>query len=121
MAEHPSRDDNETTSPAAARACPVCERAFLPVRRQLFCTDRCRKTAWRRRTTTTPAPAPVPPPRSRRQGTVYACPDCDTRYLAQQWCPDCNRPCRRLGTGGECVHCGDTLTVEELLAAAATP
>jgi len=33
-----------------------------------------------------------------------------------QWCPDCNRPCHRLGPGGECGSCGELLTVDELLA-----
>jgi len=30
--------------------------------------------------------------------------------------PDCNRPCHRLGPGGECGSCGELLTVDELLA-----
>ena len=33
-----------------------------------------------------------------------------------QWCPDCNRPCHRLGPGGEGGSCGELLTVDELLA-----
>jgi Zinc-ribbon containing domain len=41
--------------------------------------------------------------------------ECDTRYLGQQRCNDCHRWCRRLGRGGECGHCGELLTVSELL------
>ncbi len=44
---------------------------------------------------------------------VYACPDCETRYLGVQ---RCNRFCRRLGVGGSCPGCDDILTLEELLA-----
>jgi predicted nucleic acid-binding Zn ribbon protein len=114
MPDTPWRDDNETTSPAT-RSCPICERAFTPIRRQLFCSDRCRKTAWRRRTTTPAAALAVPPPHRTRQSTVYACPDCETRYLAEQWCPDCARPCRRVGPGGLCPHCEEPITVTDLL------
>ena len=32
----------------------------------------------------------------------YQCSECETRYLAEQWCPDCARPCQRLGPGGIC-------------------
>src|ERR1035437_5832043 len=33
---------------------------------------------------------------------IYQCSECETRYLAEQWCPDCARPCQRLGPGGIC-------------------
>ena len=42
--------------------------------------------------------------------------ECDTRYLGEQWCADCVRPCHALGLGGSCGHCGDLLTLDELLA-----
>jgi len=45
---------------------------------------------------------------------LYQCPDCETRYLAEQWCPDCSRPCQRLGAGGICPCCEEMITVEEL-------
>ena len=110
----PPRDDNETTTRTPKRPCPICGSPFTPIRRQLYCTNACRQTAHRRRKARTPAP--VPPAGQRRDHTIYQCPDCDNRYHAQQWCDDCNRPCRRLGTGGLCAHCGETLTIEELLA-----
>ncbi|MGH3514229.1 MAG: DUF2614 family zinc ribbon-containing protein [Pseudonocardiaceae bacterium] len=53
--------------------------------------------------------------RPRRDTTIYACPDCDTRTLGQQRCPDCNTFTRRLGPGGHCPHCDEPVTVNELL------
>jgi len=48
------------------------------------------------------------------QGTLYQCPECDTRYLAEQWSPDCPRPCRRFGAGGIRPSCEEMITVEKL-------
>jgi hypothetical protein len=111
--EPPSRDDNETTTQPAQRTCPICGVRFTPIRRQLYNTNACRQIAYRRRTATQTTAA-NPPARSPREQTIYTCNECDTRYLGTQWCPDCNRPCRRLGPGGEC-DCGELLTIEELL------
>jgi hypothetical protein len=47
---------------------------------------------------------------------VYQCGECDSRYLGEQWCTDCTRPCRSLGAGGLCGHLGEPLTVAEPLA-----
>ena len=44
---------------------------------------------------------------------VYECPDCGER-LNQRRCPDCNLFTRRIGTGGACPSCGETITIEEL-------
>jgi hypothetical protein len=107
------RDDNETTS-AAVLPCPVCGASFRRVRRQAFCSPACKQVAWRARHQPDRA-APVPASR-RRDNTVYQCGACDTRYLGEQWCADCVRPCRALGLGGSCGHCGDLLTLDELLA-----
>jgi hypothetical protein len=107
----PPRNDarNDTTA-----ACPVCGAPFTRNGRRRYCTDACRQAAWRRRAARPPRPAAPPGRRPRRQGTIYQCDDCETRYLAGQWCPDCNRPCRRLGAGGYCP-CGELLTIEELI------
>jgi hypothetical protein len=112
----PLRDDNETTTSPPKPTCPICGAPFTPVRRQTYCTNACRQIAWRRRHTPhDPDNATtLPPARSRRDHTIYTCTDCDTRYLAEQWCHDCHRPCRRLGPGGECP-CGELLTINELL------
>ncbi len=57
----------------------------------------------------------LPARRSRRDGTVYACGECDSRYLGEQWCHDCNRPCQRLGAGGTCPSCEEIILSEELI------
>jgi hypothetical protein len=96
-------------------ACPACGAVFTQAGCRRYRSDACRQAAWRRRHAGDPCTVPPPPPRrSRREGSIYQCPDCDTRYLSQQWCPDCTRPCRRLGPGG-CCPCGELLTVAELL------
>jgi len=101
-----------------ALLCPVCSSGSTPIRRQRFFSPACRQAAWRARQ---PAPIALSDPgptgrgTSRRSSTVYACPECETRYLAEQWCPDCNHPCRRLGSGGLCPSCKEPVTVDELL------
>jgi hypothetical protein len=57
----------------------------------------------------------LPARRSRRDGTVYACGEYDSRYLGEQWCQGCNRPCQRLGAGGTCPSCEDIILSEELI------
>ena len=94
-------------------ACPVCGAGFQPVRRQRYCSQPCRQAAYRRRL---PAdPIIVPPAVHRRDVTVYACTDCEQRYLGQQWCPDCQRPCVRVGVGGLCPTCDEPVAVEDLI------
>jgi len=108
----PSRNDNVTTSGPAAR-CPVCSAPFTPVRRQRYCTPACRQKAFRRRQ---PAPAPTAPAPgpARRQASIYQCAECDQRYLGDQWCHDCNRPCRLLGYGGTCPCCDEPVSASKL-------
>jgi hypothetical protein len=97
-----------------APGCLVCRRPLPAGRSRRFCSAACRQAAYRRRHQPSAATTPLPPRRSRLDGTVYQCPDCDTRYLAEQWCRDCSRPCRRLGAGGSCPNCDDLITTEEL-------
>jgi predicted nucleic acid-binding Zn ribbon protein len=106
----PSRDDDVTT-------CPVCDQPLSERRsRQRYCSAACRQAAYRRRQPVAPT-RPLPPARSRRSTGIYECDDCGTRYVASQWCKDCNRPCRRVGTGGHCPECDTAITIDELLAA----
>ena len=60
-------------------------------------------------------PDDLHPGRPRREITVYACTDCEQRYLAQQWCTDCQRPCRRIDLGGLCPHCDEPVAIIDLL------
>jgi len=117
VADHRSHDDITTTSTnrTGQPRCPVCWTPFVRVRRQQYCSDNCRKTAWsRRRAATTSAPPP-PPPGRRREVTVYSCPSCDSRFYGQQWCHDCNQPCTRVGLGGLCPHCDEPVAISDLL------
>jgi len=116
VAERPSHDDITTTSARHAQLrCPVCWTTFQRVRRQRYCSDNCRKTAWARRRAATPNTPPPPPPGRRRAATIYSCPSCESRYHGQQWCPDCNQPCTRVGLGGLCPHCDEPVAIADLL------
>lgn len=112
----PPRNDNETTTPGMLN-CPVCGVGFIRSRRQRYCSPACRQAAWRTRHT---APA-IPPDtvvaaaRPRREITVYTCTECDQRYYGEQWCPDCQRPCRRIDIGGLCPHCDEPVAIIDLL------
>jgi len=114
--EHPLRDGSVTATGCVICAAPLSGRAD-----QQFCSPACRQTAHRRRTSpTTVAPvsaAAVPAGRGRRAQTVYACANCDQRFAGEQWCPDCQRPCRRLDYGGACPSCGEPVTITELIKA----
>lgn len=109
MSATPLRHDGATMT------CPVCAGHFVASGRRRYCSDACRAAAWRRRHRSAPAPAVVPPGMSRREVTVYECPSCDARLLAEQRCGDCQIFARRAGLGGCCPHCDEVITVEELV------
>ena len=108
----PPRNANATTTP-----CPVCRRVFTAIGRQRYCSPACRQAAWRNRALTAALADVVPAVRAghRRRVTVYQCGDCEQRYLGDQWCGDCNRPCTRIGIGGACPSCEEPVAVDELL------
>lgn len=84
-----------TTTPP--EACPVCQATFQCIDRcQRFCSDDLPQDSLGRSTQPGPGRAIVP-----------AGPDCDTRYLAQQRCFDCNQPWRRIGLGGAAPSCDE--------------
>jgi len=60
MAETPRCDDSATTvsstepgQPLPQLLCPVCWTPFTKIGRRRYCTEACRKTAWKRRHATT--------------------------------------------------------------------
>jgi hypothetical protein len=115
----PSRNDNrnDTTTPPAR---PVASNSFATAGRR-WCSDACRQAAWRRRNVVLAPPeiALVLPNGTKRDATVYECPTCETRYLANQYCSDCRTFCRRVGRGGACPHCDEPVAINDLLVATA--
>lgn len=106
----PSRDDNATV------VCPLCARAFIAAGRAIYCSETCRKKAWRRRNGAAPVPVVVPPPgRPRRPITVYECATCGTRALGVQRCEDCGTFMARVGIGGLCPHCDEAVALCDLI------
>lgn len=110
----PPRDDNGTTLPG--RRCAGCGRTFTPIGRQRHCSTACRERVFRARhgmVTVTDLPA-SPPAGTRREHTVYECPDCGDRQLGVQRCAECGRFGRAAGLGGACPGCGDPVTLTDL-------
>ncbi len=106
----PWRDDGATT------LCPVCRHSFSVVGRGQYCSDSCRKKAWRLRHQLSAVPDVVPVPGvPRRTLTVYACEACGTRALGRQRCDDCGAFMTRVGLGGECPACSEPVAVCELV------
>ena len=99
---------NPVRNDTATIACEVCGAAYTPNGRRRWCSDACRQAAWRRRTSTPVTPLPA------KGTTVYECPECETRYLGEQRCADCNTWCRRIGTGANCPHCDEPVTITDL-------
>ncbi len=95
--------------------CLACDGPVPAERARRYCSPACRQDAYRRRHQPARPLMQLPARRSRRDGTVYACGECDSRYLGEQWCHDCNRPCQRLGAGGTCPSCEEIILSEELI------
>jgi len=114
--EHPQRPSRDGY--ATPTGCLNCG-AVLPGRAdQRYCGHPCRQAAHRRRTNPPIEPAAaLPAAGTRRAHTIYECDTCGQRLAGQQWCPDCQRPCRRLGTGGSCPSCGDPILITDLIEA----
>jgi len=63
--------------PEDQRSCPICWSRFTPTGRQIYCTDRCRKTAYQRRQRhTVDAAATADATVSRPPIEERACPHC---------------------------------------------
>ncbi|MBA2497513.1 MAG: hypothetical protein H0V33_10550 [Acidimicrobiia bacterium] len=99
---NPVRDDTATAT------CGSCGQPFDRTGRQRFCSTACRQAAWRQKRAAPVEPAVAKP------DTVYACDDCDTRYLGEQRCDECNRWCRRIGPGGTCPCCDEPVALADL-------
>jgi hypothetical protein len=91
--------------------CPVCDREFPAQGRRRYCSDACKQHAWRDRHT-----LPSLSRRPARTDTVYLCPQCETRYLGEQRCPDCNLFAQSLGPGAPCPHCEEPIAISDIIA-----
>jgi len=107
----PPRNDDRND----AATCPACGQPFTRSGRRRWCSPACRQAAWRRRHPARTPPAALPHARPARDTTIYQCGECGQRYLGQQWCPDCIRPCQRLGPGGTCPHCDEPVALQDLI------
>lgn len=114
-----SRYGSEPTAGAEPR-CSVC-RASLPSRRAHYCSAACKQCAYRlRQVDVSAADADLLTTELKRLGdlvahTIYECPDCGERFVAEQRCPDCHQFCRKLGLGGCCPDCQQPVLLAELL------
>jgi hypothetical protein len=102
--------------------CPVCQRSFVPVGRQIYCGDPCKAAAYRRRRDAhNNTPVVIPKARPRRPITVYECDSCGERSLGEQRCETCSTFMRRIGIGGCCPACDAPIAVHELVDQEVTP
>ena len=112
----PSRDDGVTVlGTTQPTRCSMCGVSFEARGRQLWCSARCRQSAFRRRSqsplTQTTILRPVG---GRRAATVYECSECQARTLGTQRCADCNRFAVRVGLGGLCPFCEEPVALVDL-------
>ncbi len=100
--------------------CVLCTAPRLSGRGR-YCSAACRQRAFRLRHTALPnlEEGLLRKALRRRETltehTVYECPTCETRYLGEQRCADCNRFCRVVGLGGACTDCEQPILLSDLL------
>jgi hypothetical protein len=115
-----SRYRSEPSTARPEPRCLVCPTS-LPSRRARYCSDACKQRAYRlRRIDVTATDAALLATELKRLGelvahTIYECPGCGERFMAEQRCPDCHRFCRKLGLGGCCPDCQQPVLLAELL------
>jgi hypothetical protein len=91
-----SRYRSEPSTARPEPRCLVCPTS-LPSRRARYCSDACKQRAYRlRRIDVTATDAALLATELKRLGelvahTIYECPDCGERFMAEQRCPDCHR------------------------------
>jgi hypothetical protein len=104
------------SSGSVTASCPVCTRPLPPGRRsRLYCSEACRQAAWRRRHAATLQPPALASKQPRRPVSVYICPECEARYLGEQYGADCHVFCRTAGIGADCPFCGEPVGYDELV------
>lgn len=117
--EEPGGDGASPTT-STDRRCSVCQTGRVSARAR-YCSDACKQHAYRLRQAAPPAAdlealtADLRRLQALVAHTIYECPSCETRYLAERRCPDCHLFCRRLGLGGPCPGCDDLVLIAEIL------
>ena len=116
---HPSVEPPGVKSPlrhdSVTIACPVCGNSFPSSGRRTYCSDACRANAYHRRRSGMTRHVRVPKSQSRREITVYECDTCGERSLGEQRCLECHTFMRRVGIGGHCPSCDESITISELV------
>jgi hypothetical protein len=113
-----SRDVSAPEQPAAT--CVLCPAPRLSGRGR-YCSAACRQRAFRLRHTTRPTLEEGLLRKALRRRlaltahTIYECPTCETRYLGERRCVDCNHFCRVVGLGGACPDCDQPVLISDLL------
>lgn len=109
MSETPLRDDGVTMT------CPICQGAFAPSGRRVYCSSACKQVAYRHRQGSELVAVNIPDKLPRRPLTVYECDTCGARAVGEQRCPDCGTFMSRLDFGGFCPHCEGPVALLDLL------
>jgi len=117
---HPSVGSPGVKSPlphdSPTITCPVCGNSFPASGRRTYCSDACRANAHRRRRSSGTLPTlRVPKSQPRREITVYECDSCGERSLGEQRCLECHTFMRRVGIGGHCPSCDESVAISELV------
>lgn len=107
-------DHRDVTFPVTPR-CGACGQPLDPGRARKWCSNSCRQAGYRRRHPILAPAVALPPAQPARHRTVYECPACETRFLGEQRCPDCNYFARRVGLGGTCPHCDEPVAITDLI------
>jgi hypothetical protein len=87
-----------------------CGKEFAASGRRQYCSDACKQKAWRERRQSPPVS-----PWAEPTETVYVCPECETRYLGERRCPDCNLFTRSLGPGTTCPSCDEPIAISDII------
>jgi tRNA(Ile2) C34 agmatinyltransferase TiaS len=90
--------------------CPVCDNDFAASGRRRYCSNACKQKAWRDHQAQPHDRHPVV-----SADTVYICPQCETRYLGERRCPDCNLFTKSLGRGAPCPHCDEPIALTDII------
>jgi len=113
-----TRDDAPPDRPTPT--CVLCPAPRLSGRGR-YCSGACRQRAFRLRHTALPNLEEGLLRKALRlratltEHTIYECPTCETRYLGERRCSDCNLFCRVVGLGGACTDCEQPILLSDLL------